>query len=111
MRKILRIIAVSFLMLGAQAAMAQALDNPLGTTDLRIAVGRLIKALLGISGILALVAYVYGGLMWMLSYGSEKRITQGKQAMVWASLGLAVMFGAYVIVNLLIQTLSSGVGV
>lgn len=84
------------------------LTNPLGVTDPSTLIGKVIKAALGIVGSLALLMFVYGGFMWMLSAGNEKMIEKGKSTLMWAALGLVVIFMSYALVNFVISTATSG---
>ena len=59
---------LSFLIILLPSA-AFALDNPLGTTDIRVFIGYVIRALLGLSGSLALLMFVIGGITWLISEG------------------------------------------
>jgi hypothetical protein len=61
--------------------------------------------ILGLSGSLVLVMFVYGGLMWILSHGNEKMLTEGKETMTHAVIGLFIIFGAYAFVNFIIAGL------
>jgi hypothetical protein len=82
------------------------LENPLGTESIPDLVGRVVTIFTGISGSFALLMFIYGGALWIFSGGSEERVTKGKEVMKWATIGMAVMFGAYLIV----RTLFSGLG-
>lgn len=64
--------------------------------------------ILALSGSAALIALVYGGLEWVISAGNPERIKRGKDALSGAAIGLAIVFGAYVVINLLISVLNSG---
>jgi hypothetical protein len=64
--------------------------------------------ILAISGTAAFIAFVYGGLEWVISVGNPERIKRGKDALSGAAIGLAIIFGAYVAINLLISVLNSG---
>lgn len=79
------------------------LENPLGTTSIPELVGRAISIFTGVSGSLALLMFVYGGVLWIFSGGSEERITKGKEVMKWATIGMLVMFSAYALVNLVFK--------
>jgi hypothetical protein len=85
-----------------------ALENPLGETDIRLIIGRIISALLGISGALALLMFVWGGMQWLTSGGNTDRIKKGKDTLVWAVIGLVVIFTSYAIVRAVITALSTG---
>lgn len=63
---------------------------------------------LALSGSAALIAFVYGGFEWILSAGHSDRVERGKQAIVGAAIGLAIVFGAYAFINLLISVLIEG---
>ena len=82
------------------------LPNPLGQSDPRIIIGNIIKVVLGIVGSLALIIFIYGGLMWMTSSGNTERIKKGRDTLVWATIGLMVIFGSYTVVNFVIQSLT-----
>ena len=90
-----------------------ALNNPLtsdgkalkgGVPEL---IGRIINAVLGIVGSLALLMFVFGGLLWMTAAGKEDKITQGKNVLIWATLGLVVIFASYAVVRLLLTSLGT----
>ncbi len=70
-------------------------------------IGRIISAVLGIVGSIALLMFIYGGFMWLTSGGITEKITKGKQVLVWAAIGLVVIFLSYTLVNFVIKGLAS----
>lgn len=87
-------------------ASSTALPNPLGTvTDISQIVGNVLRALFGILGSIALLMFIYGGFTWLTSGGAAEKIQKGKDTMVWAVLGIAIVFAAYTIVNFVIDAL------
>ena len=110
MRKILFSIFSSALVFKPSAALAAsvALINPLGQTDVRYILARVISAGLSIIGSLALVMFVYGGLLWMTSRGDPKQVTKGRDTIMWAIFGFIIVFGSYALVNALISGLTTG---
>lgn len=58
-------------------------------------------------GALALIMFIYGGFVLILSQGNQEKVKQGTGIMVAAVIGLIVAFGGY----LLIQFLSTSFGV
>jgi hypothetical protein len=76
----------------------QKLPDPLNGATPEILIGKIINAVLGIVGSLALVMFVYGGFMWMLSAGNKERVQKGKEILTWATVGLVVIFSAYALV-------------
>lgn len=56
-----------------------------------------------IVGALALLAFIYGGFILILSRGTPDQVKKGKDAMVAAIIGLVIVFGAYILVRFLGQ--------
>lgn len=79
------------------------LDNPLGTESVNELVGRVINSVMGIVGSLALLMFVYGGLTWMTSSGSQDKVKKGKDILLWSAVGLIVIFGAYALTKFIIS--------
>lgn len=65
-------------------------------------IGTIIKAVLGVVGSLALVMFIYGGLLWMTAAGNTERVEKGKKTIVWAVLGLVVIFTSYALVKFIL---------
>lgn len=95
---------------GPATSITVKLDNPLGAgenaKDIRVIIGNIIKVVLGLVGSLALVIFVYGGLLWMTSAGNAERIKSGRDTLIWASLGFIVIFTSYILVGFLLQTIT-----
>lgn len=80
-------------------------SSPIGQGTPSQFIGKAIKTVLGIIGAIALLIFVYGGLMWMTAAGSPERITQAKKTLAWAVLGLLVIFASYTLVDFVISNL------
>lgn len=63
--------------------------------------GNISRWILGISGSLALLYFIYGGFMLLTSRGSEEQITKGKTILSRAIIGVIIIFGAYTAVEFL----------
>ncbi|MFA6421922.1 MAG: hypothetical protein WCV92_00760 [Candidatus Buchananbacteria bacterium] len=86
------------------------LDNPIGagtngTIDALVI--RIIQYVLGVVGVAALIAFIYGGILWLTSLGDSNKVTKGKNVMIWAFMGLLIIFSSYAIVNLMINTFAA----
>lgn len=81
------------------------IENPLGkdVKDIYAVIANVTKTLLGLVGVAALIMFIYGGGMWMISAGNAERIRQGRETLVWAAIGLAIIFSSYALVNLLLK--------
>lgn len=61
--------------------------------------------LFGIIGALALLMFVYGGFVLILSQGSPEKVKEGTGIMVAAVIGLVIAFGGYLLVRFVSQAL------
>lgn len=64
--------------------------------------------ILGISGALALLMFFYGGVLWLISGGEDAKVTQGREALTQATVGLIIILGSWVFVNFVVVTLRGG---
>jgi len=75
------------------------------TTDLPTFIGRIIKWVLGIIGVVMIAMFVYGGVMYATSAGNEDRIETGKKVMVYTIVGVIIIALAYVLTDFVIDAL------
>lgn len=82
--------------------------RPNGSCELRDFVMLLIntsKFILGLSGSVALLFFVYGGVTFLVSGGSQEKVTKGKQTLIGAAIGMIIIFTSYTIINFIISSL------
>lgn len=79
------------------------INSPIGEVTGPELIGRIIKTVLGIVGALALAMFIYGGLTWLTSGGSPDKIKKGKDILMWAVIGLVVIFSSYTLVDFLLK--------
>lgn len=85
------------------------LTNPLGKDVTPQAfIGRIISAVLGLVGSIALVMFIYGGFTWMTAAGSPEKVKTGQDVIVWAVIGLIIIFTAYALVRFVFTSLGVG---
>ena len=84
------------------------LNNPLtGTASsdtVPTLLGKIVLAVMGVVGSIALVMFIYGGFTWMTAAGNAEAVTKGRNIIIWAAIGLIVIFSAYALVNFIIFT-------
>ncbi|PIR93767.1 hypothetical protein COT97_04870 [Candidatus Falkowbacteria bacterium CG10_big_fil_rev_8_21_14_0_10_39_11] len=68
-------------------------------------IGGILKVLLGIVGALALVMFIYGGVMFMFSEGDSGRVKTARDILIWAALGLLTVFASFTVLNFVISNL------
>ena len=79
------------------------LHNPLGTDITpQTFIGGIIRAILGIVGSLALVMFIYGGFTGMTETGNAEQVVNGRNTLVWAAIGLIVIFTSYALVRFIL---------
>ena len=84
------------------------LSNPLGSgATAQSVIGNVIDKVLGVVGALALIMFIYGGITWMTAMGNEQQITKGKNVLMWAALGLIVIFSSYALVKFVLQAIGA----
>jgi hypothetical protein len=66
----------------------------------------LTKMILGIVGSLALLFFIYGGIMFLIAGGSSEMIGKGKKIITNAVIGVALVLGAWIIVNFAIAAMT-----
>jgi hypothetical protein len=85
-----------------------ALRNPLiaTSTDPIVIVGVLIRSVLLLVGSVTLLMFVWGGFQWLTSGGNEEKVQKGSQTMLWASIGVFLIFASYLILTTYLNLLT-----
>ncbi|MFA6594156.1 MAG: TrbC/VirB2 family protein [Candidatus Buchananbacteria bacterium] len=110
MKKIFKtIFCLLLLTLLPLAAFAVQLEDPLKLDQaqpISALATKIINALLGLAGVAALLAFIYGGILWMTAGISADNIKKGKTVMIWAVAGLLVIFSSYAAVTFIFSMLA-----
>jgi hypothetical protein len=69
----------------------------------RIAVN-VSQLILGLTGSIALLAFIYGGFVFLLSGGSAQNVEKGKGILKAAVIGLVIVFASYSIIQFVLQS-------
>lgn len=65
----------------------------------------ILTAVFSLLGLLFLAMMLYGGYEWMSSMGEEEKVETGKKTIIWATIGLIIILGAYAITHFVISKL------
>lgn len=124
--KILLLLSVFVFFLHTGHAMAQGLSGGgeglqmAGTDAVSISsdieqtrtLGDTIKAMvnyfIGFLGFIAVLTFVYAGVLWVVSGGEDEQITKAKKIMTYSSLGLIVVILSYTIVTFIVGSIGGG---
>ena len=86
---------------GAEAAKADGMPEELiGETGVFT---RITNTVLYIVGIISVIMLIYGGLRYILSGGDSKKVTDAKNTILYAIIGLIISILAHAIVNFVIN--------
>jgi len=90
----------------------QIIQQPLGlgSFDIRLIIANIIRAALGLIGIVLVVLLIYAGYLWMTAGGNDEQIGQAKNIIRNAAIGLAIILSAYSIVAYIMNILGVKTG-
>lgn len=77
------------------------IDNPVRSPDLGAVLAAVIKALLLFAGAVAVLFLIIGGFRYVISAGNAEQVEAAKKTILYAVLGLIVIFLAFVLVQLI----------
>ncbi|HRH23452.1 MAG TPA: pilin [Candidatus Magasanikbacteria bacterium] len=77
--------------------------NKLQVDNLPALIGTLIKGLMGVVGTVALVMMLYGGITYMTARGNSESTTKARDTILWAGLGIVLIFASYALVNFVFE--------
>lgn len=85
------------------------LTNPLGknVTNINQLIARLITIALDLGLIVASLAILYSGFLFVKAQGDSKKITEAKNRLQWSVIGLAILLSASIITQIVKSTIES----
>jgi len=94
-----------------QKAFGSGLENVRGqaglsSTSVPAIVGSVIKVILGVSGTVALIFIIWGGIQWMVSKGAQDKIASARKLMTSGMIGIAIIAAAYAITDFVIKQIT-----
>lgn len=81
----------------------------LGEEDLATVIARIIRAVLGFLGVVAVIIILWGGFLWMTSGGQDEKIRNARKLILMGIVGLAIVLAAYAIASFVITSLVGAV--
>ncbi len=82
-------------------------ENKKGNADIRVILGNVVAKALTVLGSITLAIFVIGGVFYLTSRGNQEQIKKGTDTMLWAVIGLLVIFSSYAMLNLLLGGLTN----
>lgn len=75
------------------------------TGDITLLASAIVKALLGLVGIIFFILIIYGGYSWMTAGGNDEKVLKAKKLIIRAVIGLAIVASAYSIAYFVTQAI------
>lgn len=89
--------------------LAQVFANPLRFSNVYDLLANVTKWILGLVGFVALLSLVWGGTLYIISFGDEAGLKKAKTIIIWSIVGLIVILLAFFIVQTVANILGVGV--
>ena len=70
----------------------------------------IIKAFLGLLGVIFIILIIYAGFTWMTAGGEEEKVRKSKEIIKRSIIGLAIIIAAYAITAFVFKSLPGGTG-
>ena len=83
------------------------LENPFSGGDSLFALLKTVinDILLPIGGVLAVLAFIYSGFLYVTAQGNETKIKTAHNALLWTAIGTALLLGAWVFAGTICRTI------
>jgi len=82
----------------------------LGQQDPRETAARIIRAGLGLLGIVAIVIVLWGGILWMTAGGDTDKVASAKKVLFSGIIGLIIILSAFAIAQFVLNQLLQATG-
>jgi len=100
---------------GAHAALIDSSDNPAnvsaatgGATSARALAQTILNWFLGFLGFIAVAMVIYGGVLYVTSAGEDEKTGKAKKILLYAIIGIIIIFLSFAIVNTVIGGAGTG---
>lgn len=112
--KVVKLMSLLGLWLARPSQAGVSIDVPanfagFSSQDLKVTIENIVKIILGFLGIITIILVLYGGFLWMTSFGEEDKISQAKKIISAGVVGLVLVLAAYAISLFVINSLITAV--
>jgi len=102
MKKIEKLIGGAVALLMPMMALAATAQETLAN------IKDILNVFIGVLFVLVTIYFIWGVMGYIFAGGEEKKLEDGKKHMIWGIVGMAVMAGAWGLVNILLTTFGVG---
>lgn len=86
------------------------LPNPIKCENFLCLLLGAVRFLLGGLAVFGTFMFMYGGFLWLTSYGNEARIKQGKDTLAWATIGLIITLVSWQVIKYILTVVTQAQG-
>lgn len=69
-------------------------------------IGRIIKYILGFTGVAFFILMIYAGISWMTASGDQKKVTDARNTIIAAVIGVVIIAAAYALTSFVLNAVS-----
>lgn len=73
--------------------------------SLPVLIGKIIDVVVGLSGLLVFILFVYAGFIWMTAQGDPTKVKKAQDILATATIGLLILLSAFAITNFVVTQL------
>src|SRR5680860_947855 len=89
------IISIASTNIATASAPVVTVPNPSSSNEFSILIGKFFGVILSVSGSVALLILIAGGIMYITSAGNEQKVASSKKIITYTILGLMLVLAAY----------------
>ena len=109
-QKIIRLMPLVFAVLVVVGAAHPAFAADANVGQVETFIRSVIKVMASLAGLVAAGFFVVGGFVYITSTGHPERLDRAKHTLLYSGVGLAIVFAAFVISNIVVGLASSAFG-
>lgn len=77
-------------------------------TSLPVLIARIVRAAIGVTGLILVVLIIYAGFLYMTARGESDQVDKAKRILTQASIGMVIIFASFAITQFVLNGLLSG---
>ena len=104
---VVTLVIVPYVTFAQTTASTFSIKNPINISSVGGLVGKFVEIFSYIAIIVAVLAIVWVGFQFILAQGKPDRMNELKTQLVWIIIGIAVIIGARIMVDIVINTLGA----
>jgi mannose/fructose/N-acetylgalactosamine-specific phosphotransferase system component IID len=90
---------------------SETIQNPLGSNDVWALLGKIMDLVIKVGSVVVVFFVIYSGYKFVAARGNETKIDDAKNTFYATIIGAAILLGADVIANLVVNTVKTTTGV